>query len=210
MLGVSQRRDLIRALQKARFDAILFSGGGNDLVGDQLALWLKPRDQASGPADALRADVFEHVLAIVRRGYEDLLELRDAFARDAVVFVHAYSVPYPMDRGVCGLGPWLFPSLVHRGWTDPGEQRAVVDGMLRAFGTWLREWAAARRDVAYVDTLSLEIPRHSWANEIHPDSDGFDLVADRFADAVRERFGLGRGSPRAVAGARRGRERRVS
>ena len=52
MLGVTQRKNLIRSLNKARFDAILFSGGGNDIVGDQFALWLKQRSKRALLASA--------------------------------------------------------------------------------------------------------------------------------------------------------------
>ena len=43
MLGVTKLHELVDNLNKpanGKFDAILFSGGGNDLVGNQFRLWL--------------------------------------------------------------------------------------------------------------------------------------------------------------------------
>ncbi len=40
MLGLAQRQEIIsRLTQRIRYDAMLFSGGGNDLVGDQFVTW---------------------------------------------------------------------------------------------------------------------------------------------------------------------------
>jgi hypothetical protein len=54
MLSLPQREEVTRRLvdgvpgEGRRFDILLFSGGGNDLVGDQFCIWLK-KFQASMP-----------------------------------------------------------------------------------------------------------------------------------------------------------------
>jgi hypothetical protein len=191
MLGVAQRTKLVRVLKEGSFDAILFSGGGNDIAGDQFALWLKERSDSLNAADALREDVFASVLTIVQRGFEDLLAIRNEHAKEAVIFTHAYCVPFPSRRGVCGLGPWLHPALELRGWHDPAEQRAIVRTMLARLDEKLKALAAAaHNNVVHVDTLSIEIAQKNWANEIHPDGDGFDMVTDAFEKVIRKRFNL--------------------
>jgi hypothetical protein len=191
MLGVTKRQNLIRALQKVPFDALLFSGGGNDIVGDQFALWLQDRNSVSGPADALREEVFDAVLEVVRAGYQDLIAIRDQYAPNCVIFLHGYCIPFPQDEGACGLGPWLWPSLEFRGWTDPGEQREVARIMLGRFADMLKQIASGSPgNIVYIDTQMLEIPREEWDNEIHPDGDGFDSIARMFEGAIRGRFSL--------------------
>lgn len=190
MLGVTRRKALITSLKKAKFDAILFSGGGNDVVGDQFTLWLKDRKEAAGPGDALRGAVFASVLNLVAAGYEDLFAIRDEFAPGATVFLHGYCVPFPQNSGVCGMGPWLWPSLEFRGWHDPAEQREVGRVMLGAFAELVKGIAAGKQDAVYVDTQAISLPREEWANEIHPDADGFNKVAGAFEAAVRGKFGI--------------------
>ena len=49
MLSLPQRKRIIRMLSSTTygpFDAILFSGGGNDLAGDQFCLWLADFDSS--------------------------------------------------------------------------------------------------------------------------------------------------------------------
>ena len=65
------------APRAGEWDVLLFSGGGNDIVGNPMALWVREWDQPSPgrgpPPAAVRA-----VLALVRAGYEDLIECATA------------------------------------------------------------------------------------------------------------------------------------
>ena len=58
---------------------LLFSGGGNDIVDNPMALWIKDWDPALPPIDLIHQTRFQTALALVRAGYEDLIELRDQF-----------------------------------------------------------------------------------------------------------------------------------
>jgi hypothetical protein len=190
MLGHEQRNDLIQALQDPdfRFDAILFSGGGNDLVGDPMSLWLRRRESGVTPAKALRIDRLRGALAIVRAGYEDLIAIRDEHAPGAVIFTHGYDFPKPRDQGVCGLGPWLWPSLVDFGWKQAEEQYQIAKHMLLELDALLVELEKNSRDLVYVRTQEA-IPRAAvWHDEIHPHSAGFARLADRFRTALESRF----------------------
>jgi len=77
MLSLSQRYEIEERLKQGQrrgipFDALLFSGGGNDIVGDQFYNWLRPfAPGASAPAliDDTR---FGARLAILEGGYRDL------------------------------------------------------------------------------------------------------------------------------------------
>ena len=75
MLGVAKLHELVDNLNKpanGKFDAILFSGGGNDLAGNQFRLWLT--DAASNgmdPTRGLNSSRVASILAIVSStGYE--------------------------------------------------------------------------------------------------------------------------------------------
>ena len=62
MLGVTKLHELLDALKNhadGRFDAILFSGGGNDLAGNQFRLWIAEagrgwREPGQGPKSEAR------------------------------------------------------------------------------------------------------------------------------------------------------------
>jgi len=193
MMGVEQRQRLRAQFSNPTigFDALLFSGGGNDLVGDPFCLWV--RDRAAVGGDVARGiDIgrLDSVLGIVEAGYRDLIALRDALAPQCVIFAHAYDFPRATGKGVCGIGPWLKPSLVFRGWTDPAEQFEIVKAMLRRFDQRLvqLEQSASNGSFVYVRTQGTLDPDQHRGNEIHPNRLGFKKIAERFRDALAARF----------------------
>jgi hypothetical protein len=102
MLGLkklSELRDQLRNPKAAPFDAILFSGGGNDLAGNQFRLWLTERTAAGGnPSAGLNGARVAAVLGVIRAGYEDLIATRDAFASSAWIFTTATTSPSRRER----------------------------------------------------------------------------------------------------------------
>lgn len=128
LLGVRKRALLLQALQdpkNGKFDAILFSGGGNDLVGDQFRLWLNDANAVGGdPLKALNESALSDIVGVVETAYMDLVATRNLVDKRIPIFAHAYDFALPTDKGVCGVGPWLFPSLMSRQWmhdTSPAD-----------------------------------------------------------------------------------------
>jgi len=191
-LGVQQRQRIIGNLtdpDNGTFDAILFSGGGNDTVGNQFCLWL--RDYAPGvtPSQAINVPRLGAVLGVVRSAYEDLISIRDQVAPQCPLFIHAYDFAIPSGRGVCNdtIGPWLKPSLDYRGWKDPATAGQVVKEFLLQFRATLVQIAVTHKNVVYVETQGRLGP-NDWANELHPSPEGFDKIAAKFIAALRSVF----------------------
>jgi len=125
-LGVSQRNRIIQNLTNpanGKFDAILFSGGGNDTVGEQFCLWV--HDSAGGmpPSQAVNVPRLGAVLGVVRSAYEDLVGVRDKFAPQRTLFFHGYDFAIPTGQGVCNIGPLRLREL---GRFAPTPVRVVV------------------------------------------------------------------------------------
>jgi hypothetical protein len=196
MLGVKQRERIIKFLKSKKhgpFDALLYSGGGNDVVGDQLCLWLKEFDPHDpDPVNAINRTRLEDIVGVVRAAYEDLIEIRDREAPDCVIFLHAYDFAMPDGRGVCHVGPWLKPSLDFRGWTDPTQAKKIVRDVLLPLDGELSRFEKAHRNVVYVRTQgTLTQTTADWANELHPSKGrggGFNKIAGRFLEALQKQF----------------------
>jgi hypothetical protein len=191
MLGVSQRKRIIENLQdpdNGVFDALLFSGGGNDLAGDQFVLWVTQYVAGADPAYAVDAQRLADILGVVKAAYIDLIEVRDSIAPNCVIFLHAYDFAQPTGIGVCGLGPWLKPSLDFRGWTDPTKAAAIVKVVLLSLDKLLVQLEQQYKNVVYVRTQGTLTPATDWANELHPTEPGFNKIAQVFLRALRTRF----------------------
>lgn len=165
-------------------DAILFSGGGDDIAGNQFCIFL---DYAGPGATGLNAVRFQGVLDMVRASYLDLFAFRDKYAPGVPVFGHCYDFPVPNGAHPVCAGPWLQPSLSYSGW-NVTQGTAMVHQALVDFRTMLLGLAGnPANNFFVVDTQGVLVPA-DWANELHPYPDGFKKLAAVFVNDLRKRF----------------------
>jgi hypothetical protein len=186
-----KQQEVITQLQNAsnwfsgKPDAILISGGGNDVAGDQFCIFL---DDAPTGLDAVR---FSDVLGMIEASYSVLFALRDKYAPGVPIFGHCYDFAVPDGRATFCAGPWLGPSLSFCGYTV-AQGTPLVHQALQDFKKKLAGFqAVARNNFILVDTQgTLNNPDYTqdWANELHPYPEGFGAVAGKFLAALRARF----------------------
>ena len=167
-------------------DAILASMGGDDLVGDQFAIYL---DYEGSGLDAAR---FQGALDSVTASYMDLFALRDAIAPGKPVIGHCYDYAIPNGLAPICAGPWLQPSLDFSGY-DLAEGLAIVSSMIDRFHTTLQGLAAVPgNNFVLIDTRKtlarVAGVQNGWANELHPYPAGFALLAQKWLTALRGQF----------------------
>ena len=96
-----------REIGALRFDAILLSIGGNDVVGEELREFVKTPAQAQSVGttnwgvippevfDHVRLDIFEYALGYAIRDFREVVQYRDMYSRGTVLFAHTYDYIYP-------------------------------------------------------------------------------------------------------------------
>ena len=174
MLGVEERALLVEHLREGcpaggAWDVLLFSGGGNDIVGTPMALWIKDWDPAVAPADHLHRARFDAALDLVRAGYEDVIALRDTLSPGTHLIFHCYDLAIPDGRGICHLGPWLKPTFDLRGFPTLAARCDATNAMLQRFRDLLPSLAATSRDATFIDSQGTLAPqKSSWHNELSP------------------------------------------
>jgi hypothetical protein len=197
MMGLSIRQEIIKRLQDdgVNYDALLFSGGGNDLVGDRLCIWLRDAPPAVPPDQMLNANAVDAALAILEAEYREMVDLRNQYSPQTVIFVHGYDFPPVTGKPVCGKGPWLKPSLdyayQHLGVPNPStsDENLVVKGLLQKFNAMLQRVAADPTVQGFhVVATQGTLTDADWQNEIHPSSAGFAKIAQRFQAALAAVF----------------------
>jgi hypothetical protein len=89
------------------WDVLLFSGGGNDIVDNPMALWVRAHAPGKSPQQLIHQPRFDAALALVRAGYEDLIALRDAHSPTTRLVFHTYDFALPSGDASAssGLGP---------------------------------------------------------------------------------------------------------
>lgn len=199
MLGLDLRQEIISRLTdpSVKFDALLFSGGGNDIAGDQFCIWLKDSPPVAPPPQMINANALSAALAMLEAEFRELVDLRDQCSPQTVIFVNEYDFPPITGKGVCGTGPWLKPSLdfVYKRLgvanPDPNDEFLVVKTIMQQFNAMLNRVAAdpAVKGFVVVPTQGTLQPNASdWQNEIHPSTAGFVKIAQRFQTALQTVF----------------------
>jgi len=174
-------------------DAILVSMGGDDLVGDQFAIYLTYGGATNAPSKRLNG-----VLDLVAASYLDLFELRDNFDHTIPVFGHCYDFPDPSGTPIAGfLGPWLRPSLDFALYEYPEYDRTIAHKMVESFYDTLKGLADDPDNNFHLvntkGTLTCDdVWPTGWANELHPYEYGFKQLADLFLTELRNHFGAGK------------------
>jgi hypothetical protein len=192
MLGVDQRKLLRQHLSTGcpaggPWDVLLFSGGGNDIVDNPMALWIREWKAGLTPAQLVHQPRLDAALALVRAGYEDLITLRDELSPGTHIVLHAYDFALADGRKACHLGPWLKPTFDLRSFPDVAARNAVVRHMLEQFAALLASLAGPT--VTLINAQSTLPPvKDSWHNELHPTRDGFERFADIFHARLKQLF----------------------
>jgi lysophospholipase L1-like esterase len=197
ILSGAQRSRLRKLFARWRFDAVLFSAGGNDIIGPDLPPLLLPYVTGMEAPDLVAFSRFERRVRQIQDCYRELLDMLSDAGQGARVFVNSYDYAVPSNRPVqlLGLikvsGPWLLPALAARG--IPKELhgdvvRLLVDGFCAAVDQVAAEPRGAGRLIR-VETRGLV--RKDYDDEIHPNRAGARRVAKAFEQALRREGVIG-------------------
>jgi phospholipase C len=192
MLSGKQRARIREVLSDKLFDLLLFSGGGNDVVGDDMTALLNDYRPGMSLEDCINGDRFERRLTQIELSYRDLVDIRNDNSPATIVVVNGYDYPHPRNEGVCRQGPWLYPGMMRRGIEDPDLQMEIAVYLIDRFNDALRavvDSPLSRGTVHLAPTVGT-LMKDEWGDEIHPSRSGFKLIARKFQE-VFEEIGIG-------------------
>ena len=183
-----------------QWDALLISGGGNDLIdavntdpsfGPDLRLLLRSDEwQPSSPvpdrylSDSGWATFVAHMEEVLKL----LLSQRDKGINQGVpLFLHTYDYVTPRNAPAgLHLGPWLYKALHDRYQVPSDDWNSVADALIDRLATmWLTlATKYADRQITIVDSRGSTIRAtvgssgvsSDWENEIHPTPQGYGLL----------------------------------
>jgi hypothetical protein len=180
-------------IESFRFDAILLSTGGNDVVGEELKEFVKtpgmPQSVGTMPwgvvppevRDHIRLESFEHALRFAIADLKQVVQMRDRSSPSSVIFVHTYDYIFPSGKafklGPFKRGPWVKPFLDEVGLIDSKGQRVVTSWLIDQFARELQSFVSQNPNMVMIDSRGTLKTQSQWENEIHPVAKGFEKIA---------------------------------
>jgi lysophospholipase L1-like esterase len=178
--------------------AMLLSGGGNDIAGDELAMLLNHSESAiSGFSNSILQGVIDERLYLA---YITILSKITSASTEKTgnpipILLHGYDYPIPDGRGFMGgwwvlPGPWLEPSYRQKGFAKIKDRISLTKVLIDRFNAMIDRVASLPEfsHVHYIDlrgTLSSGANyKHDWANELHPTGNGFIRITQKFVDVI--------------------------
>lgn len=203
---------LLKGRLALRWDAILLSGGGNDLIDaagvgpeqpPNLRLLATPQERGPNPQqpdDYLSPSGWSTFSTHLRAVFDGLVAARDRDKNRRVPLVfHTYAplMPRPSQAGL-GFGPWLLPSLVRFQVPEAdllGVATALVDRLATLLQSFVDDHSANDPQCALflVDSrkagVAVAAPNTTgvsgdWQNEIHLTRGGYRKVADKWRQTL--------------------------
>lgn len=201
MVSGKQKHELVDLLRwheesenRKPIDLLLFSGGGNDIVGsNDFERFIRPYRAGYTPRECLRIRRLRRKIKQIGLAYEELLDIRDHYSPGTLVMTHSYDYPFASLDGANFLGGLIKT----KGWMkrfmdEVSIPDALQTRVIREFMDMMAEEslkiADARPGFVVVDTRGTLLDRKDWVNEIHPDRDGFKAIADKIYREIETRF----------------------
>jgi hypothetical protein len=189
------------AAQGAVPKAVLLSGGGDDIAGDEFGMLLNnAKSKIAGWNEEVVDGVIDQRIANAYRTVLDAITvLSQHYAGTTLpILTHGYDYAVPDGRGLLGgwgplPGPWLQPGFTEKQFAALAQNTAMVQELIDRFNAVLQTLAGKSeyKHVHYIDlrgTLSNSLRGDAykiwWANELHPEKKGFDAVTARFAKVL--------------------------
>lgn len=197
----SRLAELVDRITTDKPDALLLSGGGNDIAGDEFFNFVNNK---LSNLDGVNSGVVAAVISpTFIKAYEDLINAAlaagVAAGKPLKIFTHAYDYPWPDGRGVTWMhgfiGPWFDNTFTAKNYpkatlADLQSRHDIVAPFIDALNEMLVKVSAKYPGKVFhiktPGTLSATTGnyRNAWANELHPTDDGFRQIAKVFQQAI--------------------------
>lgn len=176
-------------LEKIRPKVFLFSGGGNDVAGEEFESYLNHKN--SGLPLIREQYLHDMINVVFRKYFEDLIAMVARVSPQTRIVIHGYGHTTPTGEGVDILlftfaGPWLKPALARKGAFDLVEQRRTVFTLIDAYNEMLKDLARSYPSFCYVDLRGLIDPDRDWVNELHLRNSAYARVSNRINQIIQD------------------------
>ncbi len=187
MMSWEQKSKIHRLLEdkdnEYDFKLLLFSAGGNDIVGPEMWHLLNEYDPSMKTSeDCINKKVWNIKMTQIEMIYRELIEIRNNLKPNLDIVTHTYDQTIPSGKGHKVLifkvaGPWMKPSMDKRGIPRKLHQ-GIVDFLLTAMRKTLLRIQAEENNFHVIDSWDTLRNPDLWSDELHPNNKGYKKIVD--------------------------------
>jgi len=169
----------------------LISGGGNDILGDQFKGFIHayedvPTREEGVDCHRFLNDKFRDELDAIMQLYEMVLRKIQTAYPDLLVLTHGYDYVYP--KGVSDKGmSWLGKPMTEAGILRQKDRKGITDYLIDEFNKRLMAVVDQFDNATHID-LRGSVKEYQWADEIHPNKEGYQNIALRYMKVIDEKL----------------------
>jgi len=188
VVNMYRKKEYKSILEKEKPDFFLLSAGANDVLGPQLTAFLKT-DISENSSFRNRKDLkkymtiyFYYIIEKVKSAYRGIFNDVKNLSPKTRIIVHGYDYIIPLDSSDSGwVGQYLIARNMYKSKDRKAFIRAVVDGLNDMFMDMSQEFP----HVHHLDIRGT-VNSDQWHDEVHPTSEGFQLIAEKFTEKIEE------------------------
>jgi hypothetical protein len=180
--GKSRQRLINNMRGYVKIKAILFSGGGNDFIGNLLNMLEPDCSGKTSAAACFRQATVDAEFARIAEAYRELIALRDRHRPGVPIITHQYDYAIPSDKGVFWFGSWIKPRLDHA--RVPANLHLGITQIL--IDRFIATLATLENDEFIVVNTAGTLSKDDWQNEIHPSRGGIKKLVPKFEQVLKQ------------------------
>lgn len=180
-------QETLLAIKKHQPKFVLFSAGGNDIIGEELIFHL---NHALSGQELLRETAFiHHVNGPMKKAVTHFIQAVTKRQSDIQIIMDGYDYAIPNGKPVTILGlklsgPWILPSMGKKGITTRKDQQLIIRKMVDIFNSMLQQLEMEHPNFHYIDLRGMFPNPNDWHIEIHLKKSGYQKVAQLYHQRI--------------------------
>lgn len=191
--GPESLQATLLAIKTLKPKIVLFSAGGNDIVGSEMINYLNHKH--SNPSSLVNEVILEEKLRQMEKAIEFFIASVHRTDKDAHIIMDGYDYAKVNGKGYRFLfvkyirGPWIQPAMGAKAITDPADQRDIIRYLVNAYNYMLAELDKKYDYFHHIDLRGTFPKDNEWDNEIHLKNKGYRKIADIYREKIEEVLG---------------------
>jgi lysophospholipase L1-like esterase len=180
--------DFIQEIPKMKPSVLLISGGGNDILAENLRRFLSDNIPANPAPKDFFSPSFEGEMKALFDIYFTLFDYYKVNQPQLKIIVHGYSYLRPVEPNSKKTN-WIGKYLDEKKILKEEDRLLVVRHLLDTFNEGLKKVAGKFENVHYIDLRKVNVRPDQWYDEIHPSDDGYQNISLQFIKKLNELVG---------------------